>query len=63
MILKNYQKIFNVSKQVIVRRALNLGYIDTKEYNKRIEEFSSYMSGHFQSKKKETGKNNKNTKV
>ncbi len=42
--IKGLSKIFNVSKQVIVRKALNLGFIKPREYNERINEFNEYIN-------------------
>ncbi len=35
---------FHVSKQVIVRRALDLGFINSNDYNNRINEFNKYIN-------------------
>lgn len=37
-------KIFNVSRQVIVRRALDLRFISPVDYNNRIKEFNEYIN-------------------
>ena len=42
--IKGLSKIFNVSRQVIVRRALDLGYISRVDYNNRIKEFNEYIN-------------------
>lgn len=42
--IKGLSKIFNVSKQVIVRKALDLGFIKPREYNERINEFNEYIN-------------------
>lgn len=42
--IKGLSKIFNVSKQVIVRRALDLGFISRMDYNNRIQEFNEYIN-------------------
>lgn len=59
-------KIFNVSKQVIVRKALDLGYITKKIYESRINEFESYInppkSNKCKTKSKSKPKNNSNDK-
>ncbi|MBT9659003.1 ImmA/IrrE family metallo-endopeptidase [Methanobrevibacter smithii] len=42
--IKGLSKIFNVSRQVIVRRALDLGFISRVDYNNRIKEFNEYIN-------------------
>lgn len=42
--IKGLSKIFNVSRQVIVRRALDLGFISRGDYNNRIKEFNEYIN-------------------
>lgn len=42
--IKRLSKIFNVSNQVIVRKALDLGFIKRSEYNNRIKEFNGYIN-------------------
>lgn len=53
--IKGLSKIFNVSKQVIVRKALDLGFIKPIEYNERINEFNEYINP----PKKHNSNNNK----
>ena len=53
--IKGLSKIFNVSKQVIVRKALDLGFIKPREYNERINEFNEYINP----PKKHNSNNNK----
>ncbi len=42
--IKRLSQIFYVSKQVIVRRALDLGFITSNDYNNRISEFNEYIN-------------------
>ncbi|WP_066971656.1 XRE family transcriptional regulator [Methanobrevibacter filiformis] len=42
--IKRLSKIFHVSQSVIVRKAITLNYITKKEYDKRINEFKSYIA-------------------
>lgn len=42
--INRLSKIFNVSNQVIVRKALDLGFIKQEEYNNRIKEFNDYIN-------------------
>ena len=42
--IERLSQIFHVSKQVIVRRALDLGFIKRKDYNNRINEFNEYIN-------------------
>lgn len=42
--IKGLSQIFNVSKQVIVRKALDLRFISHNDYNKRINEFNEYIN-------------------
>ena len=42
--IKDLSRIFGVSNQVIVRKALDLGFINQKEYNDRIKEFNEYIN-------------------
>lgn len=42
--IKRLSKIFHVSNQVIVRKALDLGLIKRSEYNNRIKEFNEYIN-------------------
>ncbi|MBQ2651944.1 MAG: ImmA/IrrE family metallo-endopeptidase [Methanobrevibacter sp.] len=42
--IKRLSKIFNVSNQVIVRKALDLGFIKRSEYNNRVKEFNEYIN-------------------
>ncbi len=42
--IKRLSQIFYVSKQVIVRRALDLGFINHSSYKNRINEFNEYIN-------------------
>ena len=42
--IEGLSKIFNVSRQVIVRKALDLGFIRRIDYNNRIKEFNEYIN-------------------
>lgn len=42
--IKRLSQIFYVSKQVIVRRALDLGFIQHRDYNNRLSEFNEYIN-------------------
>ena len=42
--IKGLSNIFNVSRQVIVRKALDLGFIQRSDYNNRIKEFNEYIN-------------------
>ena len=42
--IKGLSKLFNVSNQVIVRKALDLGFIKHEDYNERINEFNEYIN-------------------
>lgn len=42
--IEGLSKIFHVSKQVIVRKALDLGFIKREDYNNRIKEFNEYIN-------------------
>lgn len=42
--IERLSQIFHVSKQVIVRKALDLGFIKSSDYNKRINEFKEYIN-------------------
>lgn len=57
-ISKDYLTCFIVSKHVIVRKALNLGYISHSVYFSRIDEFNNYINPK-KSKRKNKAKNNK----
>ena len=48
---------FHVSKHVIVRRALDLGFINSNDYNDRINEFNNYINP---PKKKNSNKRSNN---
>lgn len=42
--IEGLSQIFHVSKQVIVRKALDLGFIKREDYNNRIKEFNEYIN-------------------
>ena len=42
--INGLSKIFNVSKQVIVRKALELNFITHSDYNNRTKEFNEYIN-------------------
>ena len=52
--IKRLSKIFHVSNQVIVRKALDLGLIKRSEYNNRIKEFNEYINPPKKNKSKNT---------
>jgi len=54
-------KNFNVSKDVVVRKALDLGFINKKEYGRRKNEFNNYLIERNPLPKKKTNINTKST--